>query len=318
MLEIMPTQPGPGEITYSTAARNYAAQSMAANTARAYKSGWAQFVSWRGGDNSLPVPVAVVVEYLTYLGQSGHKIASAKQARAAIAAAHRAAGLPSPTESSDVITLLKGMSRALGSAKNKKQAVTLADLRAMVGTFGDDLQGKRDKALLLVGFWGAFRRSELVTLEVADLRRAGPDVLVTIRRSKTDQSGQGKTKLLPANQEKNICPVAALLDWLDAARIASGPVFRSFSLAKGLTSAALDSTGQTVALIVKRAAQDAGLDWRRLAGHSLRSGFITESLAGGASMLDVMEQSGHANMQTLTEYYQASGVSQRRAASCIK
>jgi len=296
----------------SESARKYAKASKAPNTIRTYKLFWREFEHFtqgRGAD-SLPATPQTVVEYLTALADAGAKVSTIEVKLAAVAFAHRQAEQPDPTVYNSVKTVMAGIRRELKRAPNKREPATLAEVRAMVETLDTDtLRGKRDKALLLVGFAGAFRRSELVGLDVADVRINGT-LKITVRQSKTDQEGEGQVKTIPT-LGGDLCPVAALAAWLDAAGITSGPIFRQFARGDKVRSSPL--TGQSVALVVKAAAQAAGLDWRNYSGHSLRSGFISQAMDAGASDSDIMQQTGHKTERVMRGYRKNTGAGASRA-----
>ena len=210
---------------------------------------------------------------------------------AAISQAHLAAGLPSPREHAAFKLAWKGLRRRVGAAggatPNRKAPVMALDVAAMVATQPDTLAGLRNRALLALGYAGAFRRSELVALEVSDVERVeGRGLRVTVRRSKTDQVGEGATKAIPFGQGE-ACPVVALAAWVAAAGIVEGPLFRSITRWGQVSSEGL--TGRTVAQLVKDAAETIGRDPSRVSGHSLRAGFVTHALASGVSPADVVQ-----------------------------
>ncbi|MBN1890352.1 MAG: tyrosine-type recombinase/integrase [Thermoflexales bacterium] len=298
---------------YTDQARRYAGNSKAANTKRAYKVAWGDFERFCGGRDlsTLPADVSTVVEYLTDLADRGQKMSTIKVKRAAISFAHVAARQQDPTQHGDVKILMAGIARTLGTRKAKKAAVTVEELQAMIAALDTStLAGKRDKALLLVGFAGGFRRSELVGLDVANIRVNGK-LVITLPKSKTDQEGEGLQKHILPLDGSDLCPVLALRDWLDAAGIQSGPVWRNFDIDGNLTGDRL--TAQSVALIVKRAAKAAGLDWRAFSGHSLRAGFITSAHVAGADTADIMAQTGQKSSETVRGYIRDAGLGAGRA-----
>jgi len=205
-------------------ARQYARKSKASNTLRAYQAAWAEFQNFAAerSQPSLPASVTTVIDYITRLADSGVKVSTIQMKLAAIAAAHRAAKQADPSVDEDVRVVMAGIRRELRTAPAKKAPATLRQIRKMVAALPETLAGKRDKALLLVGFAGAFRRSELVDVDVADIRLNGKAV-ITVKRSKTDQEGKGQVKVIPALADKTICPVEALQAWLSASPIKSGP-----------------------------------------------------------------------------------------------
>jgi len=288
-------------------ARQYARKSKAANTLRAYQAAWAEFQNFAAerSQPSLPASVTTVIDYITLLADSGAKVSTIQVKLAAIAAAHRAAKQADPTVDEDVRVVMAGIRRELRTAPTKKAPATLGQIRKMVAALPDTLAGKRDKALLLVGFAGAFRRSELVDVDVADVRLNGKAV-ITVKRSKTDQEGKGQVKVIPTLADKTTCPVEALKAWLSASHIKSGAVFRQVDKWGNVREARLSA--QSVALIVKAAAERAGLEPRQFAGHSLRSGFITEAAGAGVESRDIMAQTGHKSEAVMRGYIQDAGL----------
>lgn len=311
MTELISTT-GPKSLTLSNGARRYVRRALAPSTIRAYRAAWREFENYaRGsGKTALPASPATVADYLADLADRGAKVSTIEVKLAAVTWAHRAAGADDPTLHKAVKATMAGIRRKLKRAPAKKEPATLAEIAAMVATLPATAKGKRDKALLLVGFAGAFRRSELVALDVAAIRISDARIKILVRKSKTDQTGEGHTKTVPAIGG-NICPVAALRDWLDVADIRSGPVFRQVDRHGNVRAKRL--TSQSVALIVKAAARAAGLDWRAFSGHSLRSGFVTEAMNRGATDSDIVEQTGHRSLATMRGYRKNTGVGASRA-----
>jgi len=231
-----------------------------------------------------------VALYLSDLAKT-HKVSTLYRRLSGISQAHQAAGFSTPTTDAQVRLVFQGIRRTLGSAPDQKNAAITAEVRAMVETLSPALIGVRDRALLLVGFAGAFRRSELVSLDVADVTFSSDGLIVQLRRSKTDQEGEGRKVGLPFGSNPLTCPVRALRAWLDVAAIARGPIFRSVDRHANVAETRL--TDQSVALIVKRSARAAGLDWERYAGHSLRSGLATAAAMADVSERAIMAQTGH-------------------------
>ncbi len=303
------------QTSLSARAYQYAAQSKSDNTIRAYKAAWREFESFalQRGESSLPASPSLVIDYLTELADRGAKVSTIQVKLAAIASAHRTAKQPDPTHDEDVKMVMGGIRRALHVAPSKKAPVTLEELRPMINALPDSLAGKRDRAILLVGFAGAFRRSELVDVDVSDIRLGDNKLTITVKRSKTDQEGKGLIKVVPALKDKTICPVEALRQWLDAGEIKSGAIFRQIDQWGHMRDERL--TPQSVALIVKAAAIRAGLEPRQFAGHSLRSGFITEAAGAGVEDRDIASQTGHKSMSVLHGYIQDAG---RGAMSAVR
>ena len=284
------------------AAREYAAASIAPATLRAYRSGLADFAAWCGSRETVAIPATAetVAAYLASLADRGLSVSTATQRAGAIRWAHEAADLANPCASKAVRLTLAGIRRKVGIApKRQKAAATTDRLRAMLShASGDDLKAKRDRALLLVGFAMAARRSELVELELADLEERDGGLLVTIRRSKTDQEGAGHEVAVLAGSERGTCPLAALRAWLDAAGIESGRVFRSVDR-HGRVGGAI--SGRAVASIVKGYAAKAGLEGD-FSGHSLRSGFVTAAAERGVRAEAIAEHTRHASTDMVRTY----------------
>lgn len=301
-------------LAYSDRVMDYVRVGKSANTRRAYRAGLADFTAWceRAGAVALPAESSTVAEYLAALADAGARVATIGQRLAAISFAHRTAGLPNPATCEDVREVMAGIRRKLGTAPSRKAPVTLADLRRMVDALPDNLAGVRDRTLLLVGFAGAFRRSEIVAVDVADLCFQGDTLAVGVRRSKTDQAGEGTKKFLPALADQGLCPVRALRAWLDVAGIASGPVFCQIDR-WGNPRKGSRLTGQSVSLVVKAAAERAGLPAAQFAGHSLRSGFITAAANAATRSRDIMAQSGHRSEAVMRGYIRDAGLGARRA-----
>lgn len=298
---------------HDEATMKYVRKARAANTVRAYRAAWAEFQGFADsrGQPRLPATSATVIDYLTALADGGAKVNTIGVKLAAIASAHRTAKLADPTVDHDVRLVMAGIRRTLGVAPQKKAPIMRDELMRMVGALPDTLAGRRDRALLLVGYFGAFRRSELVALDANDLRINGM-MQIVIRRSKTDQEAEGQVKTFPRLGDTAICPVAALQAWLDAAKIKSGPVFRRIDR---WGHAHDRMTSQSVALVVKALAKRAGLDYRALSGHSLRSGFVTQAYIDNARTFDIMDQTGHKSEHTLRGYAHLAG---RGASAAVR
>jgi len=209
-----------------------------------------------------------------------------------------------------VSAVLSGIARKVGTAPERKAPLILDALRPALAALPDDMAGTRDRAVLLLGFACALRRSELVALDVADLALTPTELRVSIRKSKTDQAGSGAEVVVPAFGGE-LCPVAAVTRWLDASGTNEGPVFRRVDRWARVGKGRL--TPQSVALIVKAAARRAGLDWRRLSGHSMRAGFATQAALNGVQPVDAMQVTRHRNIDTYRGYVRAAGAQQRQA-----
>lgn len=298
---------------------------MASETQRAYRSRLAAFAAWCQNNqrDALPASPATVAAYLAHLESTGHKSATISQVVAAIAKAHRVAGHENPCAADEVKTARRAANRRIGVAPHQKAAATLPVLHALVaGIDGTTLKDKRDKALLLVGFAGAFRRSELAGLRVSDLRedRAAdgrPVLVVTIRKSKTDQAGHGMEKAIfaAAGKDKAFCPVKALRDWISAAGLTGDdPLFQS--IRKGGTLSGVALSGHHVAKIIQDRGRAAGVELE-LSGHSLRRGFVTTAVEKGASERSIMVQTGHRSVMMVRRYIERHNVIADNAAAII-
>lgn len=297
-------------------ARDYVAASRAENTTRSYRTGWAQFTAWcdEHGVTALPASGDMVACFVADLAKAA-KPATIDARLAAISAAHRAAGYDSPTKAEAVRLVRRGVRRTLGTAQRQVRPITVPELRRMVEGLGPDSAGCRDRALLLLGFAGALRRSELVGLDVADLTE-GPDGLtVLLRRSKTDQEGAGRTVGVPYGTNPVTCPVTAWRAWLEISGIEEGPAFRSVDRHGRIGATRL--TAQAVALVLKRRAARAGLDPGEVAGHSLRAGLATSAAAAGVPERVIADQTGHRGTAMLRRYIREGSLFRENAASAV-
>ena len=263
-------------------ARAYAEGSKAANTRRAYAFDWARFIGWCGerGLASLPARAETVALYATDLAAT-RKVSTINRRLSVISQAHQAAGFETPTKSAVVRAVLQGIKRSHGVAQAQKAPVVTEDIRAMVRAMPmDTLGGIRDRALLLTGFVGALRRSEVAALDVADAQFVPEGVTLIIRRSKSDQEGAGERVGLPYASDPLVCPVRGLRAWREASGITEGALFRPVDRFGRLGQGRL--SGQAVAEAVKRAVGRIGRDPADYAGHSLRAGMATAAAQAGA------------------------------------
>lgn len=308
MTQALSTQSQPADVALrSDRARKYAEQSKSDRTLKLYGAAWKEFKDYADehDEPALPASPGLVADYLSDLASSGAKVSTIEVKRAAIAYWHRANRVADPTAYEEIKAVMTGIRRETGTASNQKDAMTIDLLRKLIGNLppDDTLSTKRDRAILLLGFAGAFRRSELVALNVGDVKINGA-LRVTVRKSKTDQEAKGKVKVIPAIDEPSLDPIRALRDYLDTAKIQSGAIFRRCNT-YGLTKARL--TSQSIALIIKRACDRAGLDARQFSGHSLRAGFITSAYNANARTHDIMELTGHKSERTLDGYIRNAG-----------
>jgi len=283
------------------AARSFALAEKSDATRRAYQADWKHFASWcaRQGTDVLPASIATTAAYLASLAGDKKKVSTIDRRAAAIAYGHRLAGHVPPTLAEPVKAVLRGIRRRTGVAVERKAPCTARALTSILKKIDTTtLRGKRDTALLLIGFAAALRRSELTRLNVADIERTDGGIFVHIRRSKTDQTGEGHA--VPVPRGSRLRPVEALDDWIAAAAISDGPVFRAVRRGGHCQKSAL--TDHAVACIIKRYAKAAGLDPALFSGHSLRAGFVTSALEAGSDVLRVMDITRHTSVQTLKGY----------------
>lgn len=279
----------------------FAKQDKAESTRKAYRADFAAFTAWCAGRgvSALPARPETVAGYLASEAEAGRKPSTIGRRCAAIGHGHKLAGMEPPTNSELVKATLGGIRRAVGAAPNRKTPAVAEVCRDMAKAApAGKLKGLRDRALLLLGFGGAFRRSELVALDVADLDETDEGLRVTIRRSKTDQEGHGVTIAIVRGGA--CCPVRAVRAWLDVAGINEGPVFRP--VRKGGRVRDRRLTANSVCDIVKAYADKIGLDAVAFGAHSLRSGFLTSAARRGASIFKMRDVSRHKSMDVLQAY----------------
>lgn len=288
------------------ASKKHYEQSWSASTLRAYKSDWRDWENYCGSRGVCPLPAepASVAGYLSALAEGTwrekRKLATIERRRAAISHIHRESHHADPSSDPRVARVLTGIRRQLTVSKARKAPVRLVDLKRMVGKLADDPRGLRDRALLLIGFATGCRRSELVALQVADVRIHRDGLIVEIRRSKTDQTGEGLLKLVRMGSEPSTCPVRALQKWMTKGSVTTGPIFREITNALIVKDEPMSD--RAVARAVQRAALSAGLNPALFAGHSLRAGYVTEADARGAKTTDIMAQTGHRSVQMIAIY----------------
>lgn len=291
-------------------AREYAAAARAPRTRATYASRWRAFEEWASAHqlSALPCAPATLALYITDLAQRGLKPPSIGSSISAIAFYHSAVGIPRerhPHRDPQVSEIWRGVRREHGCPPRRVAPLVIGELRRLVAELDDaTLAGLRDRALLAVGFAGAFRRSELVALDVSDVAFAPEGLRVTIRRSKTDQEGHGVTIGLPHGRTPATCPVRTLRAWLDAAELTTGPLFRRVDRHQNVGRRAL--AGRAVARIVQRTAAAAGLDPKQYAGHSLRAGLATSAAQAGKTDRAIMTQGRWSGRAMVDRYVRDS------------
>jgi site-specific recombinase XerD len=282
------------------AARDFARESLSPATRRAYQTDVDAFMTWCQGRGvqGLPAEPETVAGFLAHEAERGLRASTVARRASGIRLLHRAAGFETPTTSEIVRTTLKGIRRSLGVAPQQKAPATVEVILDMMQHVPDNLRGTRDRALLLFAFASACRRSELSALFVSDLTEVPEGFRVTIRKSKGDQEGEGQE--IAVVRGRKACPVAALKNWLEAASITDGPVFRRMRRGDVVLDDSLRPQG--IAQVVKLYAEKAGYDPADFSGHSLRSGFLTSAAARGASIFKLIEVSRHKSVDTLRGY----------------
>jgi integrase len=275
--------------------RVYVEAGIAPATRRAYKADLEHFRAWGGDVPTTDVQLAAyLAEHATTL-----KVATLTRRLAAISIAHKAQRLPNPVSSHLVRATMRGVRREHGTAQRQAAPLLREDLFVVLAAMGDRLKDLRDRALLLVGFAGGLRRSELVAVNLSDFERVREGIILTIRRSKTDQDGVGRRIGIPFGRTIH-CPVRALEDWLNAARIENGPVFRPVDRHGRVSVGRL--SGEAVSLTVRDRMADAGFDPTEYSGHSLRAGLATSATRAGVSTFKIRQQTGHASDVMLSRY----------------
>lgn len=295
-------------------ARELAEDSRAANTLRAYESDMADFRAWCASQHPplepLPAEPLTVALYVAALADV-RKTSTIRRRLSAISVVHQLAGFESPTHDAAVQAVWKGTRRTKGTAPTKKRAARTKVITSLVAPLGTTLADVRDRALLLMGFAGALRRSELVALNVHDVTEDSDGLVVTIRRSKGDQEAHGEIRGIPYGSKPATCPVRAWRAWLATSGITHGPAFRSVSRHRQMSAKRL--TDGAVARMVKRRAQQAGVEGD-FAGHSLRAGFATEAYAQGTPELAIMRHGRWRSAAVMRGYVEEGGVWNDNAA----
>ena len=282
--------------------------SKAHNTLRAYQADFNDFTNFCNTNafSSLPTDPKIVALYLTHLS-SFSKFSTLKRRLASIKVIHKLKGHYIDTKHPVISENLMGIKRKLGVKQLSKKPILISDLKLIVQAIIDDKNEYKkiqNKALILIGFAGGFRRSELVSIEREDIDFVDEGVKINIRKSKTDQTGIGMTKAIPYFDNKIYCPVISLNEWINYAKISNGKIF--------------NISDKSVALIIKKYTLIAGLDNTKYAGHSLRSGFATSTAETGADERSIMAMTGHKTTQMVRRYIQEANLFKNNALNKIK
>jgi len=296
--------------------------SKAINTVRAYKSDFNDFGLFcaQNGFKSLPSEPKIVALYLTYLSTKNAKMSTLKRRLVSIGVIHKLKGHYLDTKHPSIIENIMGIKRRKGSIQNGKKPLLISSLKIIINVIDQQNKEKikilRDRSIILIGFSGGFRRNEIVSLNYDDLDFVPEGLKIKIKRSKTDQFGEGAIKALPYFDNSQYCPVVSLKNWIDIARINSGSLFRRFSKGSRLTEKRL--TDQTVALLIKEYLQLAGIDNKNYSGHSLRSGFATSAAESGAEERSIMAMTGHKSSEMVRRYIKEANLFKNNALNKIK
>ena len=283
--------------------------SKSSNTLRAYQSDYRDFGAFcaKNGFQSLPTQPKILALYLTHLSTSS-KYSTLKRRLASISVIHKIKGHYIDTKHPVIIENLMGIKRSKGSNQKSKKPILINDLKLIIKAITqsneNEIRKIRDGAIILIGFSGGFRRSELVNIEYEDVEFVEEGVKIFVKRSKTDQSGEGMTKAIPYFDNKEFCPVNSLKNWINSINSKQGKIF--------------DISDKGVALIIKKYATLAGLDSYKYAGHSLRSGFATSTAESGAEERDIMAMTGHKTTQMVRRYIKEANLFKNNALNKIK
>ena len=296
--------------------------SKSVNTVRAYKSDFSDFKLFcvKNGFKDIPTEPKIVSLYLTYLSSKDIKFSTIKRRLVSISLIHKIKGHYLDTKHPVIIENLMGIKRRKGTNQKSKKPLLINDLKHIINVINDgdepNLKKIRNKTLLLIGFAGGFRRNELVSLDFEDLEFVLEGVKINIKKSKTDQFGEGFVKGIPRFENSLYCPVEHLKKWINLAKISKGPIFTKFS--KGIKTTNLRITDQSVALIIKEYLFKAGIDGKNYSGHSLRSGFATSAAEAGAEERSIMAMTGHKSSEMVRRYIKEANLFNNNALSKIK
>ncbi len=295
--------------------------SKANNTLRAYKSDFKDFGAFcaKHGFKSMPTDPKIVSLYLTHLSKSS-KISTLRRRLVSIGIVHKMRGHYLDTKHPIIIENLMGIKRLKGSIQTGKKPILINHLKKIINVINEqdiaEIVKLRNKALILIGFGGGFRRTELISIDYEDIEFVEEGVKITLRRSKTDQFGEGMIKGLPYFTNKTYCPVLNIKNWIKISKIKTGPIFRRFAKGSALTKHRL--TDQSVVLIIKEYLKIAGIENRNFSGHSLRSGFATVAAESGADERSIMAMTGHKTTQMVRRYIREANIFKNNALNKIK
>ncbi|WP_435089107.1 site-specific integrase [Candidatus Pelagibacter bacterium nBUS_29] len=296
--------------------------SKANNTIRAYKSDYKDFELFcvKNGFKTLPSEPKIVSLYLTHLSTKDVKMSTLKRRLVSIGVIHKYKGYYLDTKHPTIIENIMGIKRRKGSIQKGKKPILINDLKILINVIDkenkEEIKKLRDRSIILIGFSGGFRRNEIVSLDFDDLDFVTEGLKINLKRSKTDQYGEGSVKGLPYFDNSQYCPVLSIKNWIELSNIDSGPLFRRFSKGSKLTENRL--TDQTVALLIKKYLKLAGIESKNYSGHSLRSGFATSAAESGAEERSIMAMTGHKSTEMVRRYIKEANLFKNNALKHIK
>jgi len=296
--------------------------SKANNTIRAYKSDFKDFELFcvKNRFKSVPTDPKIISLYLTYLSTKDVKVSTLKRRLVSIGVIHKFKGYYLDTKHPTIIENIMGIKRRKGSIQKGKKPILINDLKILINVIDkenrEEIKRLRDRSIILIGFSGGFRRNEIVSLDFDDLDFVSEGLKINLKRSKTDQYGEGVAKGLPYFDNLQYCPVISLKKWIDISNIDKGPLFRRFSKGSKLTENRL--TDQTVALLIKKYLKLAGIESKNYSGHSLRSGFATSAAQSGAEERSIMAMTGHKSTEMVRRYIKEANLFKNNALKNIK
>jgi len=292
------------------------------NTIRAYKSDFNDFELFciKNGFKSLPSEPKIVSLYLTYLSTKNIKMSTLRRRLVSIGVIHRLKGHYLDNKHPSIIENIMGIKRRKGSVQKGKKPLLINNLKLIIDVIDkeikDEIKKIRDRTIILIGFSGGFRRNEIVSLDFEDLDFVQEGLKITLRKSKTDQFGEGSVKGLPYFDNTQYCPVVSMRNWIEISKISSGSLFRRFSKGSKLLHYRL--TDQTVALIIKEYLTLAGIENKNYSGHSLRSGFATSAAESGAEERNIMAMTGHKSTEMVRRYIKEANLFKNNPLNKIK
>ena len=296
--------------------------SKAKNTVRAYKSDFNDFALFCSKNNfkSLPSEPKIVSLYLTHLSTKDIKISTIKRRLVSIGVIHKLKGHYLDNKHPSIVENIMGIKRRKGSIQSGKKPILINNLKGLINVIDshnkDEIKKYRDRSIILIGFSGGFRRNEIVSLDYEDLNFVNEGLKINLKKSKTDQFGEGLLKALPYFDNKQYCPVISIKKWVDISNINSGPLFRRF--VKGSILSENRLSDQTVALLIKKYLKLIGIDNKNYSGHSLRSGFATAAAESGVEERSIMAMTGHKSPEMVRRYIKEANLFKNNALNKIK